>query len=188
MFFASAERIRAMRELIGAAELTRSAEDEEEEEEGRGSENTGNNGNNSSNARAMAASAAALSKLKDFQREDFAGIFREMRGAPVVIRTLDPPLHEFLPAEGPALDELVSSLAKLLAVSREVRGRIFFVFCLLLCFVFFAFFFLHSFFYKKDGRRREREETRTRRNKKRDSPRISLPLSFLFLDGNELKN
>jgi len=44
-----------------------------------------------------------------------------MRGLPVVVRTLDPPLHEFLPAEGPALDELVESLSKLLAVSREVR-------------------------------------------------------------------
>ena len=56
-----------------------------------------------------------------------------MRGSPVVIRTLDPPLHEFLPAEGPALDELVESLSKLLAVSREVRDerereRIFFFF------------------------------------------------------------
>ena len=31
------------------------------------------------------------------QRDDFAGIFRRMKGCPVTIRTLDPPLHEFLP-------------------------------------------------------------------------------------------
>ena len=40
---------------------------------------------------------AALAKLLPFQREDFAGLFREMKGLPVTIRTLDPPLHEFLP-------------------------------------------------------------------------------------------
>jgi pyruvate,orthophosphate dikinase len=39
----------------------------------------------------------ALDKLLPFQREDFAGIFKAMRGYPVTIRTLDPPLHEFLP-------------------------------------------------------------------------------------------
>ena len=40
---------------------------------------------------------AALAKLLPLQREDFAGIFRAMDGRPVTIRTLDPPLHEFLP-------------------------------------------------------------------------------------------
>ncbi len=39
----------------------------------------------------------ALDKLLPFQKEDFIGLFREMEGYPVVIRTLDPPLHEFLP-------------------------------------------------------------------------------------------
>jgi pyruvate,orthophosphate dikinase len=39
----------------------------------------------------------ALSKLLPMQREDFLGIFRAMDGYPVTIRTLDPPLHEFLP-------------------------------------------------------------------------------------------
>ena len=39
----------------------------------------------------------ALNKLLPMQRSDFAGLFREMRGYPVTIRTLDPPLHEFLP-------------------------------------------------------------------------------------------
>jgi len=39
----------------------------------------------------------ALDKLLPFQKEDFIGLFREMKGYPVIIRTLDPPLHEFLP-------------------------------------------------------------------------------------------
>jgi pyruvate,orthophosphate dikinase len=39
----------------------------------------------------------ALQKLLPMQRADFAGLFKAMDGFPVVIRTLDPPLHEFLP-------------------------------------------------------------------------------------------
>jgi pyruvate,orthophosphate dikinase len=39
----------------------------------------------------------ALDALLPFQREDFAGLFRAMDGLPVVVRLLDPPLHEFLP-------------------------------------------------------------------------------------------
>jgi len=39
----------------------------------------------------------ALKKLLPLQRKDFAGIFKAMKGNPVTIRTLDPPLHEFLP-------------------------------------------------------------------------------------------
>ncbi|MBU6409890.1 MAG: pyruvate, phosphate dikinase, partial [Verrucomicrobia bacterium] len=39
----------------------------------------------------------ALAKLLPYQREDFAGIFRELNGLPATIRFLDPPLHEFLP-------------------------------------------------------------------------------------------
>ena len=39
----------------------------------------------------------ALAKLLPLQREDFEGIFRAMNGFPVTIRTIDPPLHEFLP-------------------------------------------------------------------------------------------
>ncbi len=41
---------------------------------------------------------AALKKLLPMQREDFIGVFRAMDGFPVTIRTLDPPLHEFLPS------------------------------------------------------------------------------------------
>jgi pyruvate,orthophosphate dikinase len=39
----------------------------------------------------------ALAALLPFQREDFAGLFRVMDGLPVIIRLIDPPLHEFLP-------------------------------------------------------------------------------------------
>jgi pyruvate,orthophosphate dikinase len=40
---------------------------------------------------------AALAKLLPYQRGDFVGIFRELKGLPATIRFLDPPLHEFLP-------------------------------------------------------------------------------------------
>jgi pyruvate,orthophosphate dikinase len=40
---------------------------------------------------------SALAKLLPFQRKDFYGLFKAMKGYPVTIRTLDPPLHEFLP-------------------------------------------------------------------------------------------
>ncbi|MBX3023453.1 pyruvate, phosphate dikinase [bacterium] len=60
---------------------------------------------------------AALATLLPLQRADFAGLFRTMVGRPVTIRTLDPPLHEFLPhetAEQQALaDELGIPLAKI---------------------------------------------------------------------------
>ncbi len=39
----------------------------------------------------------ALAKLKPYQKKDFIQIFKEMKGLPVTIRLLDPPLHEFLP-------------------------------------------------------------------------------------------
>ncbi|HVN73560.1 MAG TPA: pyruvate, phosphate dikinase [Methanoregula sp.] len=49
---------------------------------------------------------AALEKLLPIQREDFKGIFKAMSPRPVTIRLLDPPIHEFLPAEGLLVDEL----------------------------------------------------------------------------------
>ena len=53
----------------------------------------------------------ALKKLLPFQRADFAGLFKEMHGTPVTIRTLDPPLHEFLPKR----EELMVKVATLTA-------------------------------------------------------------------------
>ncbi|MFH2073338.1 MAG: pyruvate, phosphate dikinase, partial [Actinomycetota bacterium] len=45
----------------------------------------------------------ALDKLLPYQRGDFAGLFRAMDGLPVIIRLIDPPLHEFLPEHGALL-------------------------------------------------------------------------------------
>jgi pyruvate,orthophosphate dikinase len=61
----------------------------------------------------------ALSKLLPIQREDFAGIFREMAGLPVTIRLLDPPLHEFLPQEPEAQGEM----ARIFGTTPEVIRR-----------------------------------------------------------------
>ena len=52
----------------------------------------------------------ALAKLLPFQREDFIGIFTAMKGLPVTIRLLDPPLHEFLPHEAKTQEELAHAL------------------------------------------------------------------------------
>jgi pyruvate,orthophosphate dikinase len=52
----------------------------------------------------------ALAKLLPYQREDFIGIFKAMKGLPVTIRLLDPPLHEFLPHNEKDQAELARSL------------------------------------------------------------------------------
>ena len=57
----------------------------------------------------------ALDKLLPMQRKDFEGLFREMKGYPVTIRLLDPPLHEFLPQE----DEDIAALAKEMGITFE---------------------------------------------------------------------
>ncbi len=59
---------------------------------------------------------AALAKLEPMQREDFVGIFKAMDGFPVTIRTLDPPLHEFLPHT----DEEIEDLAREIDVDPNV--------------------------------------------------------------------
>jgi pyruvate,orthophosphate dikinase len=53
---------------------------------------------------------AALAKVLPYQREDFIGIFKELKGMPATIRFLDPPLHEFLPHEGAAQAELAKKM------------------------------------------------------------------------------
>jgi pyruvate,orthophosphate dikinase len=50
---------------------------------------------------------AAMAKLEKLQQGDFEGIFRAMDGLPVVIRLIDPPLHEFLPNHDDVLEEVV---------------------------------------------------------------------------------
>ncbi len=51
---------------------------------------------------------AALAKLLPMQRRDFAGLFKAMDGFPVTIRTLDPPLHEFLPKREQLMVEIAT--------------------------------------------------------------------------------
>jgi pyruvate,orthophosphate dikinase len=57
----------------------------------------------------------ALAKLLPFQKKDFLGVFREMKGLPVTIRLLDPPLHEFLPHTDKDLKSLAKSMRVQLA-------------------------------------------------------------------------
>ena len=52
----------------------------------------------------------ALAKIMPMQKGDFIGLFREMKGLPVTIRLLDPPLHEFLPQEDRDIEELAKTM------------------------------------------------------------------------------
>ena len=61
----------------------------------------------------------ALAKLLPYQREDFIGIFKELKGLPATIRFLDPPLHEFLPHEG----GLIRDLGQKIGVSPELISK-----------------------------------------------------------------
>ena len=56
------------------------------------------------------ARRAALAKLLPYQKEDFMGILQAMKGLPVTIRLLDPPLHEFLPHEAAEIKALAGNL------------------------------------------------------------------------------
>lgn len=63
----------------------------------------------------------ALNEILPYQRDDFAGLFRAMEGNPVIIRFLDPPLHEFLPQKEEEIKELAESLNMTL---EELNNRI----------------------------------------------------------------
>ena len=64
---------------------------------------------------------AALKKLLPHQRKDFEGIFEVMKGRPVTIRTLDPPLHEFLPSE----EKDIKVMAQTMGISvKNVKDKI----------------------------------------------------------------
>jgi pyruvate, orthophosphate dikinase len=67
----------------------------------------------------LAEREKALAKLLPMQKLDFLGLFREMKGLPVTIRLLDPPLHEFLPQK----DEDVRALAKEMEVPYDTLYR-----------------------------------------------------------------
>ncbi len=55
---------------------------------------------------------AALDELLPYQRADFKGLFEAMDGYPVIIRLIDPPLHEFLPSEEELLEEVITMRVK----------------------------------------------------------------------------
>lgn len=63
---------------------------------------------------------SALAKLLPFQREDFYALFKAMKGHPVTIRTLDPPLHEFLPRR----EDLMVEIAVLKATDSKNATKI----------------------------------------------------------------
>jgi pyruvate,orthophosphate dikinase len=60
---------------------------------------------------------AALKELLPLQRDDFYGVFKAMKGEPVTIRTIDPPLHEFLPKR----EELMVEIATLEATKGDAK-------------------------------------------------------------------
>jgi len=68
---------------------------------------------------AVAAFDAALAELEKLQTDDFAGLFRAMDGLPVVIRLIDPPLHEFLPSH----EELIADVTRL-RTTLELTGGV----------------------------------------------------------------
>ncbi len=61
------------------------------------------------------ARKTGLSKLLEFQREDFIGIFKALDGRPLTVRLIDPPLHEFLPS----LEETIEKVATLKATGKD---------------------------------------------------------------------
>ncbi|MFA5196936.1 MAG: pyruvate, phosphate dikinase [Patescibacteria group bacterium] len=61
----------------------------------------------------------ALMDLIPYQREDFVGLFKELKGLPATIRLLDPPLHEFLPKEKDEISELAKATGKSVAQVEE---------------------------------------------------------------------
>ena len=65
---------------------------------------------------------AALDRLLPMQQSDFEGIFEAMAGLPVTIRLLDPPLHEFLPAEEDARDDRMRRRIRALRESNPMLG------------------------------------------------------------------
>jgi pyruvate,orthophosphate dikinase len=66
---------------------------------------------------------AALAKLLPYQRDDFAGIFRALKGYPATIRFLDPPLHEFLPHTPQQQEELAKKIGvQAVRIRQRVEG------------------------------------------------------------------
>jgi len=64
---------------------------------------------------------AALDELLPYQRSDFDGLFEAMTGLPVIIRLIDPPLHEFLPASEELREQIVTK--RLAHLADYVNGK-----------------------------------------------------------------
>ncbi len=69
----------------------------------------------------LAGRRKALDKLLPYQREDFYGIFKAMHDLPVTVRTLDPPLHEFLPHEKENQEEMAKEMG---ITAEEVKAKV----------------------------------------------------------------
>ncbi|MBT3292442.1 MAG: pyruvate, phosphate dikinase, partial [Victivallales bacterium] len=67
----------------------------------------------------VAVRQAALDKLLPYQRADFDGLFEAMTGLPVIIRLIDPPLHEFMPDEHELLETVIEARVKGQAVPEK---------------------------------------------------------------------
>jgi pyruvate,orthophosphate dikinase len=63
-------------------------------------------------AKTSEARVAALDELLPYQRADFDGLFEAMTGLPVIIRLIDPPLHEFMPDERALLEAVIENRIK----------------------------------------------------------------------------
>jgi pyruvate,orthophosphate dikinase len=63
-------------------------------------------------AETSAERVKALNELLPYQRNDFDGLFEAMTGLPVIIRLIDPPLHEFMPDEHALLEEVIENRIK----------------------------------------------------------------------------
>jgi pyruvate, orthophosphate dikinase len=122
MFFGEG-RIPIVREMILSAPEARRAEREEATARAALEKASGEEKKEAEARHAKAQSAftqaqkrfeGALNQLLPLQRDDFKGVFRAMAGRPVTIRTLDPPLHEFLPKR----EELMVDIAVM-----EAKGR-----------------------------------------------------------------
>ena len=73
-------------------------------------------------AETVEARKAALAKLLPYQKADFVGIFKALKGFPATIRFLDPPLHEFLPHEDKAQQDLADKMGVPVAkIKRRVK-------------------------------------------------------------------
>jgi pyruvate,orthophosphate dikinase len=65
----------------------------------------------------------ALNELLPYQRADFAGLFNAMDGLPVIIRLIDPPLHEFMPDEEKLFESIVEARTKGAATFVDEKGE-----------------------------------------------------------------